>query len=243
LQDELYIKYRLNELIPPDTLTDDKSSKIDNPVIRKEVLRVQRICEGQNLEIKKTLNKYSSLIEKQRKILFDRRDNILVNHSFSDFFKMKTPEKFNQFLFLIGKKKLNYLCQIISLYFIDSCWQQYLAEISDIRESIHLKRVGGQDPYIEFQKLAIKIYDQVLHKLDDQLIQLFNTIQFNGSSNNLEQMGIKAPSATWTYLINDDPFENIIGMQLIGDTSKQIGAVMMTPFLALRLLFKNKRAR
>ena len=124
---------------------------------------------------------------------------------------------------------------------IDTYWQQYLAEISEIRESIHLKRVGGQDPYIEFQKLAIKLFDQLLKKLDRQLIQIFNSIHIDNNGINLEKLGIKAPSATWTYLINDDPFENIIGMQFIGDMGKQIGAVMMTPLLAWHLLFRKKR--
>jgi preprotein translocase subunit SecA len=59
---------------------------------------------------------------------------------------------------VIGDKNLNSIYRLISLYLIDNYWQQYLVEIAEIRESIHLKRVGGQDPYIEFQKLAIKIF-------------------------------------------------------------------------------------
>ena len=116
-----------------------------------------------------------------------------------------------------------------------------MAEIAEIRESIHLKRVGGQDPYIEFQKLAIKIFDQILIKLDSQLIQIFNTIQFENNKVNLEKSGIKTPTATWTYLINDNPFEHLIGLQFIGDPGKQIGAVMLTPILAWRLFFRKKR--
>jgi preprotein translocase subunit SecA len=126
-------------------------------------------------------------------------------------------------------------------YLIDNYWQQYLAEIAEIRESIHLKRVGGQDPYIEFQKLAIKIFDQLLKNLDSQLVQIFNTIHIDNNKVNLEKLGIKAPSATWTYLINDNPFEHIIGMQFIGDPGRQIGAVLMIPFLAWHLLFRKKQ--
>ncbi len=105
LEDDLFIKYRLNELLPAHSLPDVKNSKIDNPIIRKEVLRTQRICEGQNLEIKKTLNRYSSLIEKQRKIFFNRRDNFLIDHYGSDFFKQKSPEKYSQYQLLIGEQR------------------------------------------------------------------------------------------------------------------------------------------
>ena len=241
LEDDLFIKYRLNELLPTDTFPMVQNGKIDSLIIRREVIRIQRICEGQNLDIKITLNKYSSLMEKQRTILFNRRESIFHNHSAAVFFKQESPEKFNKYHSVIGSKNLNNLCQLISFYLIDNYWQQYLAEIAEIRESIHLKRVGGQDPYIEFQKLAIKIFDQLLQKLDNQLVKLFNTIQIDNHRVNLDKSGIKAPSATWTYLINDNPFENVIGMQFIGDPARQIGAVIMTPFLAWHLLFRKKR--
>jgi len=239
LEDELFIKYRLNDLLPPHILPLVRNGKIDSPIIRREVARIQRICEGQNLEIKKTLIKYASLMEKQRTILFDRRKTIFHNHSAADFFKQKSPKKYNKYRLVIGDKKLNSLCQLISFYLIDTNWQQYLAQIAEIRESIHLKRVGGLDPYIEFQKLAITIFDELLQKLDRQLVERFNTIQFENNGVNIQKSGIKAPSATWTYLINDDPFEHVLGIQLIGDPGKQIGAVIMTPFLAFHLLFRK----
>ncbi len=241
LEDELFIKYRLIELLPANTLPMVQNGKIDSPVIRKEVARIQRICEGQNLDIKITLNKYASLIEKQRTILFNRRKSILYNNSDSDFFKQESPEKFNKFNSLIGDKDLNRICQLISFYLIDTYWQHYLADIAEIRESIHLKRVGGQDPYIEFQKLAIKIFDQLMKKLDSQLMRKFNMIHIDNNGVDLKKLGIKAPSATWTYLINDNPFEYNIGMQFIGDPGKQIGAAMMTPFLAWHLLFRKRQ--
>ena len=168
-------------------------------------------------------------------------ESILNNYFASDFFKQESPKKFSKYRSLIGDKDLNHICQLISFYLIDNYWQQYLAEIAEIRESIHLKRVGGQDPYVEFQKLVIKIFDQLMQKLDSQLVQLFNTIQIDKNGINLEKSGLKEPSATWTYQINDNPFEYALGMQLQGDVGKQIGAAMMTPFLALYLFYKSKR--
>ena len=243
LEDDLFIKYRLNELLPSDSLPVDSYGKIDNPIIRREVARIQRICEGQNLEIKKTLFKYSTLLEKQRTILFNRRKTIFNNHSNLDFFKHESPKKFTEYNRLIGEDELNNICQQISFYLIDSYWQQYLDEISEIRESIHLKRVGGQDPFIEFQKLAIQIFDERMLELDKDLIQKFNSIQIDNSNINWEKLDIKAPSATWTYLINDNPFEHMIGMQMIGDVGKQIGGVLMTPLLVLQLIFRRKRKK
>ena len=89
--------------------------------------------------------------------------------------------------------------------------------------------------------MVINIFDQLLQKLDNQLVKIFNTIQIDNNRVNLDKSGIKAPSATWTYLINDNHFEHVVGMQFIGDPARQIGAVIMTPFLAWHLLFRKKR--
>ena len=41
-------------------------------------------------------------------------------------------------------------------------------------------------------------------------------VRVSGGRIDLEGLGIKGPSSTWTYLVNDDPFRNQIGMMLTG---------------------------
>ena len=45
-----------------------------------------------------------------------------------------------------------------------------------------------------------------------------------------QQLGITRPASTWTYLVNDDPFRNQIGMMLTGPgkTTFAIGAALMS---------------
>jgi hypothetical protein len=62
----------------------------------------------------------------------------------------------------------------------------------------------------------------------------------NGRAN-LDELGIKAPSATWTYLVNDNPFENNFGIQLIGDTGLQVAAGIFGPLVALEYYFRMKK--
>jgi preprotein translocase subunit SecA len=242
LEDELFLKYRLEDLLPEYILNRTPAGVIASPILNREIVRVQRICEGQNLEIKKTLCKYSGLLEKQRVILFTRRQSVICDRLSLDLFRQRSTEKYNYYAAVLGDEKLENLCRLITLNQIDASWSEYLAEIADIRESIHLKRVGGQDPYIEFQKIAIKIFDEMLVKLDEQLIHIFNSLPVDDPDIDPEKLGLRAPSATWTYLINDNPFEHNLGMQLIGDAGMQIGAGILTPLLALQLLSRKKRS-
>jgi preprotein translocase subunit SecA len=242
LEDALMKKYRLDELLPDGLLSSNDHGEITHSVVRKEIARVQRICNGQNLEIKKTLWKYSDLLEEQRMVLADRRQDALESCAATEFFAKNASGAFKRFRKFFPEK-LDEICRSITLFKIDQFWVNYLAEIADIREGIHLKRLGGQDPFIEFQKSAVMIFDEGWAKLDEELIHLFNSLEPAKGELGLASLGIKAQSATWTYLINDNPFENVLGLQLIGNMGMQTMAGLLGPLVALQLLFREKKKK
>jgi len=245
LEDDIFIKYRIADLIPANIINTAKNGEISSSIVRREVNRIQRIIEGQNSNIKITLYNYSWLVEKKRKIIAARRQELLGNHTASRSYKLKSPLKFKKYESLVGYDKLDRICQFISMYYIDKYWSQYLTEIADIREGIHLRRIGGQVPLIEFQKLAIRSFDEFLKKLDEVLIKEFNSLQINSKDFDIENQGFKAPSATWTYLVSDNPFENQFGFSLMGNIGLSAGAAFIFgPLLGLYpLLQKFKRKK
>jgi preprotein translocase subunit SecA len=241
LEDDIFIKYRITDLIPAKIINNSKNGVIDSSIVRKEVNRIQRIIEGQNSNIKITLYNYSWIVEKKRKIILERRQELLNNHLASKFYKLKSPLKFKKYESLLGSDKLDRICELISLYYIDKYWSQYLTEIADIREGIHLRRIGGQVPLIEYQKLAILLFDELLKKLDEVLAKEFDNLQIKSKDFEIEMHGFKAPSATWTYLVSDNPFESQFGFQLMGNIGLSAGAALMFgPLLGLYPLLIRK---
>jgi len=176
--------------------------EINSSIIRKEVNRIQRIIEGQNSNIKITLYNYSWIIEKKRKIIAERRQELLSNHAASKFYKLKSPLKFKKYESLVG--------------------------------------TGGQVPLIKFQKLAIMLFDELLKKLDEVLTKEFNRLQIKSKDFDIERQGFKAPSATWTYLVSDNLFENQFGFQLMGNIGLSAGAALILgPLLGLYPLLRK----
>lgn len=240
LEDDLFVKYRLKELLSfPDVsaFAHADSSEIDNPLVNKEINRIQRIIEGQNLEIKKTVCKYSALVEQQRKMIFEKRKDILNGNSALDFYQSNSPHHAYQLKLKIAEDRLHKICSHISLFYLDKFWSSYLAEIADIREGIHLTRLGGQEPLFEFQKLAIEIFDRRQKEMELEMINSFNNI--NNNNADLDSLRLRAPSATWTYLVNDNPFEDMLEIQLIGNMGLNTGAGLYWPLIGLYLLFKK----
>jgi preprotein translocase subunit SecA len=238
MEDDLCVRYRLDDLIPDKVFNNLNDGEIDNLVVRNEINRVQRIVEGQNLEIKKTLYKYSFLIEEQRKILFQQRSEFLYNVAALNFYKENSVEKFDNLLRKLGNDKLFSICRHIALYYYDQYWSYYLAEIADIKESIHFRRLGGQDPIFEFHKHAVEIFETLQQNIERDAITTFNEIDVNNDPD-LILSELKVPTSTWTYLINDNSFEKLLGLQLIGNVGMQVWAGIYAPITFLIPLFRK----
>jgi preprotein translocase subunit SecA len=231
MEDDLFIRYRLKDLIPSNAYSDESVS-LDNPILNVEVNRVQRIIEGQNYEIKKTVCKYSNLIENQRIIIQKIRQDLLHSDN-TNFFISNAAAKFNSLKQSVGMEEVNHACQIIPLFCLDKVWSDYLAEIADLREGIHLLRLGGQDPLFEFHKQTIKIFEEVENNIYEDILATFNKLMTSNGKIDFDGAGVKKPSSTWTYLINDNPFEDMLGVQLMSDIGLSIAAGVMGPLMIL----------
>ncbi|MCH8021903.1 hypothetical protein IH785_18930 [candidate division KSB1 bacterium] len=55
--------------------------------------------------------------------------------------------------------------------------------------------------------------------------------------------GLKAPSATWTYLINDNTFEDMHGVELIGNAGLQVCSGILWPLMLFYPLVRKLRRK
>jgi len=233
LEDDLFVKFKLKDLLPPRISVASANGSISDPIILARINQLQRIVENQNMEIKETLYKYSDLVEQQRKLVFEKRRLWLTTDACLEFFQCCSPETFQELMGATGADQVLNACRQIILLSLDQAWSQYLSEIADLREGIHLVRLGGgllrQEPIVEFLKQATNMFSRLESEFAVHALEAFHRIVIDDRKINLSQSGLKAPSSTWTYLVNDDPFEIKLATSLGG----QIAMVMWWPLLIL----------
>lgn len=212
LEDNLIERYNIRNLLPKKYRSLKQDDPIDNPLVQKEIARGQRIIEGQNFEIRKTLWKYSILVEKQREMTQPRRQEILCDGSNLGFLEDAAPKLYSKLESLMGENRMQKIEQQITLYAIDRCWTEHLAKIAEIREGIHLTSVAGQSPIREFHKIVDQEFQQLEHKIDDTILQTFRSLPVTEKGVDLDEEGIRGPSSTWTYVITDNQFGLWVGM-------------------------------
>ncbi len=242
LQDDLLVKHGIEELIPK-RLRQNKStdlSPVSHQVIRREVNRAQRIVEGKNFDIRKTLSKYTSFIEMQRKIVHQRRQQVLEG-DYDSLLAEQDQRFYHELTGKFGQPLIQQVETQITLAVIDKHWANYLEKTDQIRQSIYLMALGGLHPFYEFQKTTNQLFSELLELIDQEVIQKLKTVRITQKGIDLEEEGLKAPTSTWTYLISDNPFGDRLEIML--GSNSNIGfsafAALVWPLLAFYYLVKR----
>jgi preprotein translocase subunit SecA len=237
LEDDLMVRYRLKELISPGYWPAKQEDPIQNPKVAREIARTQRIVEGQNLEIRKTLRNYSFIVEEQRKIIHRQRRDLLLDKEPLTLLAEQAAQRYKLLPAKVGQEVLNRVEKQITLFHMDRGWTEHLDNIAYIREGIHLWGMGGKIPSFEFQKQAIEAFAEMQQRVIDRIIAAFNQAEITSSGIDAQREGLKRPSATWTYLINDIPFDNPLQGMLLSSSAFAFGAslviLMNLPFVII----------
>ena len=206
LEDDLVERYNLRSLLPPDICVKKSENSLQSSRVNRELARGQRIIEGQNFEIRKTLWNYSALMESQRSAFQKKRQGLLKGRSFPNWLETDAGDHYARLRTFLGEKELQRLVKLIILLEIDRHWARHLAFVADVRESIHLVKVGGESPLEEFQRTVSQAYRDLEPQIQDKVLATFLSIQITPDGVDLDREDLKGPSSTWTYLINDNQF-------------------------------------
>jgi preprotein translocase subunit SecA len=125
----------------------------------------------------------------------------------------------------------------VTLFHIDRVWRDHLAFCADLREGIHLVSLGGQDPLTRFTSEVTAAFRRVEERIDVAVLDTLAHVNVTRGALDLGPAGIKGPSSTWTYLVNDDPFRNQVFLKLIGPGGTTIAIYSAALFGPLFLLW------
>ena len=163
LEDDLLVKYGVDQLRSPDAPA-----------------RIQRLIEGQNLQIRQFLRKYEGVVEGQRQAVQQRRQALLIG----------------------DVACASELERLVSLAAIDDLWSEHLAGIAGLREATQWVSWANHDPLHQYLKDIDSMFVAMQAAVADEIPR--RLAQAEASGLDPAQRG-----ATWTYLTTDMPFGSI----------------------------------
>ncbi|HEX2774428.1 MAG TPA: accessory Sec system translocase SecA2, partial [Micromonosporaceae bacterium] len=100
---------------------------------------------------------------------------------------------------------LSRVARSIALYHLDRLWADHLAELSEVREGVHLRALGRLDPLDEFHRAAVPVFRALIPEIETRTVSTFDEADIDDDWQP-DAATLIRPSATWTYLVHDNPF-------------------------------------
>ncbi|WAJ42642.1 accessory Sec system translocase SecA2 [Mycobacterium sp. Aquia_216] len=196
----------------------DENGKILSPKTNGLLDHAQRVAEGRLLDVHANTWRYNQLIAQQRAIIVDRRNTLLRTATAREELAELAPKRYEELAETegISEERLETICRQIMLFHLDRGWADHLAYLADIRESIHLRALGRQNPLDEFHRMAVDAFASLAADAIEAAQQTFETANVLevgappacGGEPGLDLSKLARPTSTWTYMVNDNPLSD-----------------------------------
>jgi preprotein translocase subunit SecA len=206
LEDDLVQRYGVERLISARFLPPRQDPPLERSLVRAEIARAQRIMEDEGLQIRKTLYAYSEIVEKQRQAIQRWRQGVLQRTAPFDRLAERSAERHARLRSLVGLEPLAEIERRIALITIDRCWQDYLAEVREMRDDSQLLAFAGKIPLAEFHRQVGHTFLALEERIEEDTVRTFESLAISPDGVDWDRAGLRGPSATWTYLIGENPF-------------------------------------
>lgn len=168
------------------------------------VAHCQRVTEAELLEIHAQTWKYNQLLAEQRGIIDKRRARLLDTPAAWEELAKRAPDKAAELAGLDEETRVEAAREIM-LYHLDLAWADHLEMLDDVRESIHLRAIAQETPLDEYHRIAVREFKQLAQRAVDEAVDTFRTVPVDEQGAHLDDNGLSRPSATWTYMVSDNP--------------------------------------
>lgn len=206
LEDDIFERYGISRRLFTRYRLDRQADAVDDGLLHKEILHGQRVIEGRNLDIRRALWDYSTLVETQRRVVAEWRDGVFDSPGREDTPFRPSPRLLKAGASRFGLKEFDRMARRVILFHIDRLWADHLAWLADLRESIHLVSLGRKEPLHEFQKAATDTFLGLEKRIEREVRRRLKSFVDREGPVDLDAEGLRGPSSTWTYLVNEDQF-------------------------------------
>ena len=176
---------------------EETAEEIQDKVLLKEIVRIQRISQDKKLEERKRLMEFSMINEKHRQAVFLSRDRLLTGESVCTIWQDNFPEGYEEAVRQYGEERAAEIQRTAAISVTNLHWSEYLDFAASLREGIHLRAIGGKDPAEEYNIECNNFYEA----MGDMAIESMGAILEQLISDGIENVKISKPTRTWTYLL------------------------------------------
>jgi preprotein translocase subunit SecA len=190
----------------PFTANVAADGRMSGPEVDYAVSHAQKVSEGVHFEIHRNTWKYGVLVERQRQLLAAKRRELLETDLAAQWVQEASEKRYKKVAKKIGEEATDEAARLIALAHVDRAWADHLAMLSDVREGVHLRALGRQDPLDEYHRVAIPAFKELIESIQPNTVETFDEADLTDPEWNTAEAGLPRPTSTWTYMVHENPF-------------------------------------
>jgi len=161
---------------------------IENRIITKALETAQTKIEGFNFDARKHVLEYDDVMNHQRKIIYERRRNILTGgkEAVDDYFStvLGVDETLQKIIeekkAILGEESFYSTVRRLILQTVDFFWVEHLEQMDYMRGSVNLRAYGQRDPLVEYKKDGLRLFKEMQESVAHQVKEMLPTIAASG---------------------------------------------------------------
>lgn len=163
----------------------------------------QRVAEGKLLQLHRTSRSYHTTTDQHRQAILETRDRLLTEpDALDDYLRQVFTDAPDRAEAWAAQRRR--LATAVVLYQLDRAWTDHLNHLAAVREGIHLRVLGRQNPLDEFNRIAGDSFRGLGSDTLAAVRRVLDTAPDDATT--LGDLGLRRPSSTWTYMVTDNPF-------------------------------------
>lgn len=113
------------------------------------------------------------------------------------------PDKFRAILAQVPEREFLRAQKEIELFAINQCWADHLMIIESALDEVQVISQARGDPYCTYNRKLIEAFDDLEKHIRSVILEIFDRIVIVDGHIDLAGMGVRGPSSTRTYMVND----------------------------------------
>ncbi|MGB4137195.1 MAG: accessory Sec system translocase SecA2 [Microbacterium sp.] len=195
--------------------TDRMLTRIDReqdalPGLTRQTIadQCQAIAESLRTDRHRATWVYNRAISAQRRAVLAHREEIVDSSAADERVQDLIPDHWRRLVDARDPARVSETTRAVALFFLDEQWVSHLTTLQEIRDGIHLRALGGDKPADEFHRLALREFHGFFDRTYQAAADFIAGLSADDIGRDLTELGLRRPSATWTYMITDDPYGN-----------------------------------
>lgn len=182
---------------------------IENRFIGRSLENAQAKIEGFHFDARKHTLEYDDVMNHQRKIIYERRQKMLLADKegilqiLAEASQINTalPEIINTKQKELGETQFLETARRIALYATDALWMEHLEAMDHLRSSVNLRAYGQREPIVEYKKEGLAMFKEMELAFKEQVASLVSTIKTEEAKSSIK---VEAKPVEEVYVTNQE---------------------------------------